>query len=135
MVVALGTGDKSRSRTGVNRGVTFLKALLVLEALLVFAHIVSEDEVAGFRETRPFLPFLADSLLECLPLVVLAFAVFVLDGSFLVSAQTVQGSRSVQAFLLFAHVLFERPVLETWFCCLDYFCVIVVFWVGVGVIP
>ena len=54
------------------------------------AHVASEDEVAGFRETLPqsVLPF------------VLEFAVFVLD----VLAPAVQESH-VQPLLVFAHVL------------------------------
>ena len=59
------------------------------------AQVVSEDEVAGFRET------LAQSVL----LFVLEFAVFVLD----VLAQTVQESH-VQPLLLFAHVISEDKV-------------------------
>ena len=58
-----------------------------VQALLVFAHVVSEEEVAGFREILSVWPFLASSfsLLKCLPFVV-TFAVFVLDGSFVVLA-------------------------------------------------
>ena len=58
-----------------------------VQALLVFAHVVSEEEVAGFREILSVWPFLAGSfsLLKCLPFVV-TFAVFVLDGSFVVLA-------------------------------------------------
>ena len=58
-----------------------------VQALLVFAHVISEEEVAGFHDILPVWPFLAGSfsLLECLPFV-LTFVVFVLDGSFVALA-------------------------------------------------
>ena len=72
-----------------------------MKAVLVFAHIVSEDEVASFRETLSIFPSSGVSA------IVLAFAIFVLDGSFLVLALTVQRSR-FQALLVFAHVVLKE---------------------------